>query len=75
MHIFAAHLGACNALADNTGFGPGPQFDRGRSPADAMNLERRRLEAQLNRPDGATTGTLRLALRRYRSLSRRSSLY
>jgi hypothetical protein len=43
--------------------------------ADALFVERRCLEAQLNEPDSASTQTLRFALRRYRSLSRQSSPY
>jgi hypothetical protein len=45
------------------------------SLTDTLCMERHRLEAQLNQMDSASTETLRLALRRYRSLSRQLSPY
>jgi hypothetical protein len=44
-------------------------------PADTLYRERHRVEAQLNQPDTVSTEILRLALRRYRSLSRLLSPY
>jgi hypothetical protein len=75
MQIFGAKLGNRSSLMNNYNFGSSPQYEAGPSLTDELSMERRGLEAQLNRPDGASTGTLRQILRRYRSLSRWSSLY
>jgi hypothetical protein len=56
-------------------FDPTPQHEADPFVADALYVERRHLEAQLNLSDSAPTETLRLALRRYRSLSRQPSPY
>jgi hypothetical protein len=75
MQIFAAITGNRCSHVNKCIFGPAPQFQAGPPLTDEVQLERRRLEAQLNRAHDASTETLRLALRRYRSLSRRSPLY
>jgi hypothetical protein len=55
-------------------------FDATSAPATGSNLTeslytaRHRAEAQLNQADSKSTETLRLALRRYRSISRQLSL-
>jgi hypothetical protein len=43
--------------------------------ADELSLERRQLETLLNLSDRASTETLRIALRRYRSIFRQPSPY
>jgi hypothetical protein len=60
---------------NNLDFDPAPQNEAGPFVPDALYTERRQLEAQLNLSDNAPTETLRLALRRYRSLSRQPSPY
>jgi hypothetical protein len=75
MQFFTAKFGNRSSLMNNCNFGSPPQYEAGPSLTDALSVERRRLEAQLNRPDSASTGTLRMILRRYRSLSRWSPLY
>jgi hypothetical protein len=75
MQIFAANIFNRSSLTSECIFGPAPQYQAGPSLTDAVQLERRGLEAQLNRAQHASTETLRLALRRYRSLSKRSPLY
>jgi hypothetical protein len=75
MRIFAANIFNRSSLMNNCIFGPAPQYQAGPSLTDAGHLERRGLEAQLNRAHNASIEALRLALRRYRSLSKRSPLY
>jgi hypothetical protein len=75
MQIFAANIFNRGSLMDECTLGPAPQYQAGPSLTDAVQLERRGLEAQLNRAHNASIETLRLALRRYRSLSKRSPLY
>jgi hypothetical protein len=54
---------------------PEPRHEVGLRFADDLCRERRQLEALLNLSDRASTETPRLALRRYRSLSRQPSSY
>jgi hypothetical protein len=54
---------------------PALQREAGTFPADELSLERRQLETLLNRPDRASTETLRIALRRYRAIFRQPSPY
>ena len=52
-------------------FDPATKLDSEPFVLDALSFERRMLEAQLNRSDVESIETLRAALRRYRSISRR----
>jgi hypothetical protein len=60
---------------NNLNSDPAPQHAAGTFLADELSLERRQLETVLNLSDRASTETLRLALRRYRSLFRQPSPY
>jgi hypothetical protein len=75
MQIFSSELfkRGLHANADEAGSAP----RRGVAPSltSALHKERSGLEAQLNQSDCAPTETLRLALRRYRALSRKTWLY
>lgn len=75
MQIFSTILGNRRTPVNSDNFSSAPRYEAGPCLSESLYLERRGLEAQLNRPNCAPTETLRLALRRYRALSRRSCLY
>jgi hypothetical protein len=58
---------------NNLNSDPAPQHEAGPFLADELSLERHQLETLLNLSDRASTETLRIALRRYRSLFRQPS--
>jgi hypothetical protein len=65
----------CDTHMNNLNSDPVPQREAGPVLADELYLERRQLEALLNLSDATSTETLRLALRRYRSLFTQPSPY
>lgn len=68
-----ADFATCDILINDDDFDPARRHESVPDSKESWYMERRRLEAQLNLSDSASTVTLRLALRRYRSLSRQFS--